>query len=130
MLGIGVIALPLWAQTQAPVPGSAAPAPYAVSTKTPGLEGHGAVSSIEKGKKPNKKPDPKPIDINSASKAQLLSVPGIGEAEATKIIASRPFLSKADLVTQRILPEGLYVSLKKRLMAKPPKTIKNPPSKG
>lgn len=80
--------------------------------------------------KPNKRPDPKPIDINSASRAQLLSVPGIGEAEAAKIIAGRPFLSKADLVTQRILPEGLYVSLKKRLMAKPPKTIKNQPSNG
>ena len=128
MLGIGVIALPLWAQTQAPVPSSAAPP--AVSAKTPRLEGHGTVSSPEKGMKPNKRPDPKPIDINSASKAQLLSVPGIGEAEAAKIIAGRPFLSKADLVTQRILPEGLYVSLKKRLMAKPPKTIKNQPSNG
>lgn len=129
-MGIAAVALPLWAQTQAPASTGARPALSAVSTKIQGYEGHGVASSLDKGTKPVKRPDPKPIDINSASKAQLLSVPGIGEAEAAKIIAGRPFLSKADLVTQRILPEGIYVSLKKRLMAKPPKAVKNQPSHG
>lgn len=125
-----VIALPLWAQTPALMPSGDKPSLPVVSAKPQGFDGHGAASSPQRGTKAIKKPDPKPIDINSASKAQLLSIPGIGEAEAAKIIAGRPFLSKADLVTQRIVPEGIYVSLKKRLMAKPPKTIKNQPSNG
>src|SRR3972149_5788560 len=41
----------------------------------------------------------KPVDINSASKAELKKLPGISGAAADKIIAGRPYLSKANLVT-------------------------------
>jgi DNA uptake protein ComE-like DNA-binding protein len=37
------------------------------------------------------------IDINSASQADLESLPGVGAATATKIIAGRPFSSVSDL---------------------------------
>jgi DNA uptake protein ComE-like DNA-binding protein len=66
------------------------------------------------------KPAPsKLVDINSASKAELKRLPGVGDAEAAKIIAGRPYGSKADLVTHGILPAGTYEGLKKQVMAKP-----------
>ncbi len=57
------------------------------------------------------------VDINSASREKLKTLPGIGDAEAAKIIAGRPYHSKADLVTQQILPGGVYIALKRRIMA-------------
>ncbi|MFZ2649435.1 MAG: helix-hairpin-helix domain-containing protein, partial [Burkholderiaceae bacterium] len=58
------------------------------------------------------------IDINSASRAQLKTLPGIGEAQADKIIAGRPYLSKADLATENVIPTGVYLSLKHRIVAR------------
>lgn len=58
------------------------------------------------------------VDINSASKAELKKLPGIGDADADKIIAGRPYLTKAHLVTRKIIPAGVYESIKKRIIAK------------
>jgi DNA uptake protein ComE-like DNA-binding protein len=57
------------------------------------------------------------VDINSASRKQLKTLPGIGDAEANKIIANRPYLSKTELVSKNVLPVGPYVSLKNRVIA-------------
>jgi len=72
---------------------------------------------------PQKAPAEKPaklVDINSASRAELKTLPGIGDAEADRIIKGRPYLSKAELVTRNVMPEGVYVSLKKQIIAKQP----------
>ena len=58
------------------------------------------------------------IDVNSASRAQLKTLPGIGDAEADKIVAGRPYLSKADLASKQVIPTGIYLSLKSRVIAK------------
>ncbi len=64
------------------------------------------------------------IDINSASATELKTVPGIGDAEAKKIIAGRPWLTKIDLVSRGVLPEGVYVALRDRIVAvQPAKTV-------
>ena len=63
----------------------------------------------------------KPVDINSASKAELKKLPGISDAAADKIIAGRPYLSKAKLVTENILPPETYDGLKALVIAKPNK---------
>lgn len=60
------------------------------------------------------------IDINSASRAQLKTLPGIHDAEARKIVAGRPWLTKADLVTKGVVPEGTYVAIKNRIVAANP----------
>lgn len=58
------------------------------------------------------------VDINSASKAELKKLPGIGAAEADKIIAGRPYLSKAFLVTKNIIPEKTYWPIRHQIVAK------------
>ena len=58
------------------------------------------------------------VDINSASRAQLKTLPGIGTAEIDKIIAGRPYFSKADLATKQVIPTGTYLSLKNLVIAK------------
>ncbi len=58
------------------------------------------------------------VDINSAKKDELKTLPGIGDAEADKIIAGRPYGSKAWLVGHKILPEDKYPAIKGLIIAK------------
>jgi radical SAM superfamily enzyme with C-terminal helix-hairpin-helix motif len=60
------------------------------------------------------------VDINSASASDLKTLPGIDQAAAAKIIAGRPYGSKAWLVTKGILPEDQYPALKDLVVAKQP----------
>jgi len=62
------------------------------------------------------------IDINSASAADLKKLPGIGDAEAAKIVAGRPYGSKAWLVNDKILPEEKYWAISSQIIAKQPFT--------
>jgi DNA uptake protein ComE-like DNA-binding protein len=69
------------------------------------------------------------IDINSASRAQLKTLTGIGNTEADKIIAGRPYLTKAELVTKQVIPTGPYLSIKYQIVAlqkSPPKSKPQP----
>ncbi len=81
-------------------------------------EATGTPKAAEKGAKA-KKPDApvKLVDINSASRAQLKTIPGISNAEAEKIIAGRPYLSKAHLVTRNIISGVHYAQIKDLIMA-------------
>ena len=51
------------------------------------------------------------VDLNSASRKELMTLPGIGAAEADLIIARRPYLTKTQLVTKEVLPVGPFVSI-------------------
>ena len=57
-------------------------------------------------------------DINSASKAELKKLPGIDDFRANRIIAGRPFGSKALLTTSGILPRADYENVKMLVVAK------------
>lgn len=61
-----------------------------------------------------------PVDINSASKAELKKLPGVSDADADKIIAGRPYATKANLVVNKILSEETYQRLKRLVIAKQP----------
>ena len=60
------------------------------------------------------------IDLNSASRDDLMSLEGIGEVRADAIIRSRPFKAKTDLVERRLIPEALYDKIADKVMARPP----------
>lgn len=62
------------------------------------------------------------VEINTAGKAELKKLPGIGEAEAEKIVAGRPYGSKSHLVTRGIIPRAVYEGLKSRIMVRPANT--------
>lgn len=60
----------------------------------------------------------KPLDLNSASKDQLVSLPGVTETEAARIIAARPYDDPGDLVTRRVMSKSEYDKISDRVVAK------------
>lgn len=60
----------------------------------------------------------KPLDLNKASKEDLLTLPGITAVRADHIIAARPYTSPDELVTRHILPKAEYDKISDRLKAK------------
>ena len=57
------------------------------------------------------------LDINSATKEQLQALPGIGDAVSQKIIDNRPYRTKRDLVTEKIIPQSTYEKIKDQIIA-------------
>ena len=86
-----------------------------------------APAPVKSSAKPRPKPRPKKkaektpyaqrIDINTVSKEDLKNLPGIFDAEAAKIIAHRPYKSKAGLVVDAGLTGAQYFAIKDRVIA-------------
>ena len=67
-------------------------------------------------KKEEKKAEP--MDINSASEKELATLKGIGDARAKAIVKGRPYKGKDDLVSKKIIPQGVYDDIKDQIIAK------------
>jgi DNA uptake protein ComE-like DNA-binding protein len=58
----------------------------------------------------------KTIDLNKASKDDLVSLPGITSPRADRIIAERPYASAHQLVTRHVLTEEEYGQIQDRVI--------------
>ena len=58
------------------------------------------------------------LDLNSASKDQLMALPGVDAATANRIIARRPYERKEDLLSKRAVTQAQYDKFADRVKVK------------
>ncbi|HEU4804345.1 MAG TPA: helix-hairpin-helix domain-containing protein [Nitrobacter sp.] len=73
------------------------------------------------GKMAPAKSDAARLDINTATKDELMAFKGIGDKYSDKIIAGRPYAKKDQLVSKHILPEATYKKIAGQIIASQPK---------
>jgi competence protein ComEA len=61
------------------------------------------------------------LDINTASAAELRSLPGMGDAYSARVIAGRPYTAKNQLVQKGVIPQATYDKISSRIIAHRPK---------
>jgi hypothetical protein len=57
------------------------------------------------------RPSAPPINVNSASQRQLESLPGISAEDANRIIRSRPYNQKRQLLKRDVISEAAYARI-------------------
>jgi competence protein ComEA len=60
----------------------------------------------------------KQLDLNTATKDQLLGLPGVTAAEAERVIAGRPYDEPGEVVARHIMPKAEYDKIADRVTAK------------
>lgn len=115
---------------------AAAPAAPATAPAAFGPHASGVVASVPSAdpasmparKKVRTPPNSvKLVDLNKASTQELMTLPGIGKADAERIVANRPYMVKSDLVNKKVLPTGPYLAVRKRVVALPHGKLPKPP---
>ena len=77
-----------------------------------------AHAAVEGAKEGWERSDKKALDLNSATETELVALPGITRRQARKIIVSRPYRDKHDLVNKGILTEDGYAKISDAVTAR------------
>ena len=64
------------------------------------------------------------LDLNTATKDQLTSLPGITDADAQKILDGRPYRAKNQLLSKGIISKDEYAKVKGQIVPHRSKTAK------
>ena len=56
------------------------------------------------------------VDLNKSAKGDLISLPGITDRKADRIIAERPYANTHQLVTRHVLTEDEYAQVQDRVV--------------
>jgi len=73
--------------------------------------------AVVEGVKEGMRSDNKAININKATREDLLTLPGITEHDADRIIAGRPFDDAHDLISRHIVSDSEYAKISDRVIA-------------
>jgi len=60
----------------------------------------------------------KPLDLNTATRDKLMSLPGMTTGQADRVIEARPYNDPRDLVTRHIVPQSEYDRIADKVTAK------------
>jgi DNA uptake protein ComE-like DNA-binding protein len=60
----------------------------------------------------------KTVNLNTATEDQLITLPGVTHARATRVIAGRPYDDPHDVVTRHVLSEEEFKRIKDRITTK------------
>ena len=84
----------------------------AQATKTMRRDTRAVVEGVKEGMRSDKA-----VDINTASREDLLNLPGMTQHEADHIIAERPFKNAHELVARHLISESEYDKISDRIIA-------------
>ena len=112
------IAAPVMAQPAATTTSPSSPPASTMAPATPAVPK--ASSSDMRGSATA--PKAAMVDINSATAAELKTLPGVTEGDATKIIQGRPYHDKTQLVSKKVVSEPTYEKIKDHVVAKQSKS--------
>jgi competence protein ComEA len=62
------------------------------------------------------------VDINSATAAELKTLPSVSDNDAAKIIQGRPYTDKSQLVSKKVVSEPTYEKIKDHVVARQSKS--------
>jgi DNA uptake protein ComE-like DNA-binding protein len=85
------------------------------AAKTAAEQAHAAAQGVKEGWE---RGGHREIDVNSASKSELLKLPGITRREADRIIAGRPYSAPHELVSKGILSADRYSNIRGQITTK------------
>lgn len=82
------------------------------------IQANSASTQTNSAAKPTPTPKEELLDLNSATRAQLVALSGVGETYADKIIAGRPYKAKFELVQKNIVSKQVYQKFATKVIAK------------
>jgi competence protein ComEA len=77
-----------------------------------------AAHSAPAKKTPTTVPASQLIDVNHATVGELMTLPGIQDAFAAKIVKNRPYANKTQLSSQGVIPAATYRKIRTLIIAK------------